>query len=71
MKPTHLEAQAAARYRQPMQVTSVMMFQRGSAYPVCPQCGVTMEREYQNFCDRCGQRLDCAGYCSASVIRLS
>ena len=22
------------------------------AYPVCPSCGCTLEREYQNYCDR-------------------
>ena len=26
-------------------------------FPVCPNCGITMEREYQSFCDRCGQKL--------------
>ena len=26
-------------------------------YPVCPGCGYGMEREYQNYCEVCGQRL--------------
>ena len=23
-------------------------------YPVCPYCKLTLDREYQHFCDRCG-----------------
>lgn len=26
-------------------------------FPVCPRCHSNMEREYQAFCDRCGQKL--------------
>ena len=39
-----------------------------TTFPVCPQCGETMEREYQSFCDRCGQRLDWKAFSSAAVI---
>ena len=48
-------------YRIPMPVTEVCRFQGTSsliAFPVCPQCGQTMEREFQSYCDRCGQCLD-------------
>ncbi len=71
MKRNHTDSQAAARYRQPMRVASVLVFRMEGAYPVCPQCGVTMEREYQNFCDRCGQCLDWSGYRSAAVVHRS
>lgn len=27
------------------------------AYPVCPGCRMTIDREYQSYCDRCGQKL--------------
>ena len=40
-------------FRRPMAVTEALRFRTGGSYPVCPRCGVTMEREYQNFCDRC------------------
>lgn len=35
-----------------------------SLFPVCPRCHCNMEREYQSFCDRCGQKLnwDCFHY---------
>lgn len=26
-------------------------------YPLCPRCGVSTDRDYQRFCDNCGQRL--------------
>ena len=45
-------------YRIPMPVTEVRRFQGTSgfiAFPVCPHCGQTMEREFQSYCDRCGQ----------------
>lgn len=29
-----------------------------SRFPVCPQCGDVLNREYVNFCSGCGQRLD-------------
>ena len=48
-------------FRRPLKVLQVRCFpQQGwtAVYPVCPRCGVTMEREYQHFCDRCGQKLD-------------
>ncbi len=28
-----------------------------TGFPVCPQCGITLNREYQRYCDRCGQQL--------------
>lgn len=45
-----------------MSVVEVRLFQSGAAYPMCPRCRVTLEREYQNFCDRCGQKLKWAVY---------
>ncbi len=40
-----------------MAVRQTRLFPNGDCYPVCPQCGLTLDREYQVFCDRCGQRL--------------
>ena len=48
-------------FREPMPVTHIRCFRYLSGvtgFPVCPQCGRTMEREYQPYCDRCGQCLD-------------
>ena len=32
-----------------------------TTYPVCPRCKCTLERDYQQYCDRCGQALDWEG----------
>ncbi len=58
-------------YREKMRVTHIRCY--GGRYslmsfPVCPRCGVTMEREYQSYCDRCGQCLDWTGFSKATVI---
>lgn len=48
-------------YRHPMSVVEIHSFPRchgAPAYPVCPRCEKTMEREYTDFCSRCGQMLD-------------
>jgi len=44
-------------YRFPLRVQRIIVYESGAAYPVCPQCECTLDREYQSFCDRCGQRL--------------
>ena len=49
-------------YRCPMTVGEYVLYQsafyKESAYYICPRCDVTLDREYQTFCDRCGQRLN-------------
>lgn len=41
----------------PRFVTQVRVYPKGDSYPVCPRCGRSLDREYMNFCDFCGQRL--------------
>ena len=41
-----------------MRVKEVCSYKWGVEFPRCPRCGTTMEREYQHFYDRCGQRLN-------------
>lgn len=48
-------------------VSRVMLFDKDS-FPICPGCGCTLEREYQCFCDRCGQHLDWSDFSSAVPI---
>lgn len=55
-------------YRSSMSVREVVLYHSGDAYPICPQCCVPMDREYQHFCDRCGQRLDWAAYRHALIV---
>lgn len=58
-------------YRRPMAVTEIHAFSRcegAPAYPVCPRCGKTMEREYMAFCSRCGQKLNWKDFQGARVV---
>lgn len=48
-------------YRFPMEVTE-KLFYKQSEFPVCPKCKISLEREYQSFCDRCGQKLSWKKY---------
>lgn len=58
-------------YRQSTPVTHIRCFcctDGLTSYPVCPKCGITINREYQDFCDRCGQKLDWSELENAVVI---
>lgn len=45
-------------YRRPLPITEVVVLKSGSCYPRCPRCRLSIDREYMNYCDRCGQRLE-------------
>ena len=51
-----------AAYRFPLPITEYILycdtFFQDSIYYYCPRCNITLERDYQAFCDRCGQKLD-------------
>ncbi len=64
--------QEQIEYRIPMRVNAVRLhhFWTGdTTFPICPRCGITMEREYQAYCDRCGQALSWKGFRTATIIR--
>ena len=51
-------------FRLSMPVTEVHMVSSGvgaAIFPVCPQCGRSIERDFQAYCDRCGQCLNWKG----------
>lgn len=59
-------------YRTPMPMNALMEFPFGrgtTTYYICPRCSVTLEREYQSFCDRCGQHLDWHNCRNAKIIK--
>lgn len=58
----------AQSFRLPMTVTEIHLFRNRTAYPVCPRCRMTLEREYQGFCDRCGQALNWRSYKKLSLF---
>lgn len=63
------EPPGAEAFRSSMAVTQVYRYRDGSVYAVCPRCGVTMEREYQSYCDRCGQCLGWTSFAQAAVVK--
>ena len=54
--------------RMPMAVVESRFICGLGCYPVCPYCKLTLDREYQRFCDRCGQKLDLGDYSNAIII---
>ncbi len=58
-------------FRKPMPVMQIRCFHflyDLTGFRVCPQCGRTMEREYQPYCDHCGQCLDWNAFSKATII---
>lgn len=62
------EMSDALKYRIPAVVSEIRVFQNHDAFPVCPNCLMTLEREYQAFCDRCGQALDWSMLADALIV---
>lgn len=57
-------------FRLPMPVVKVHTFplMSGSpSFPVCPQCGQDLEREYLAYCNCCGQRLSWRLFKNATI----
>ena len=66
-----LTIQREISFREPMPVTHIRRFYQHlgtTSFPICPRCGITMEREYQSYCDRCGQRLDWKNLSKAILV---
>lgn len=58
-------------FRISMPVTQIQGFPYRTnlvTYPSCPRCGISFEREYQHYCDRCGQCLSWKGFSKAAVL---
>ena len=49
-------------YRLPCFVTKAKQLTSGYYYAICPRCNITLERDYANYCDRCGQHLSWVFY---------
>ena len=59
--PNIRKVKNALSYRSPFPVTEFRI-QGRNVYSICPRCGITLDREYMQFCDRCGQQLDWSQY---------
>lgn len=44
-------------YRMPMEVTTFYALPQEDIFAVCPRCQAIIDREYQSYCDSCGQQL--------------
>lgn len=47
----------AYSYRIPMQIRLYMKHWFGDAYPICPRCDSSLDRDFIAYCYRCGQKL--------------
>lgn len=69
-RPTATQSTCSAEsYRIAMRVTDVVQYKSGAQYAICPRCNLTLEREYQSYCDRCGQHLAWNSFSRAKVHR--
>ncbi len=59
---------SAESFRKPMAVDEIHLLHNELAFSVCPRCRLTLEREYQSYCDRCGQALDWTYFKKARVV---
>lgn len=58
-------------YRYAKRVVSVCCYNncdKAEYHPVCPMCSYKIDREYQAFCDKCGQKLEWSQYPNKSII---
>lgn len=54
-------------HRQPLLIRECVRFKNGYTYPVCPKCQCTLNRDYQAYCDRCGQKLSWRRFYRAKI----
>ena len=52
----------------PLMVTEIVITGDGERFPVCPFCGMTLEREFLNYCDRCGQKLNWTSFPKSATV---
>lgn len=59
----------AISYRIARPVTQQLYYpSMDSCFSICPRCDMAIEREYMQFCDRCGQKLNWEQLENAEII---
>ena len=53
-----LSRKSAISYRIPMMITDSCTYLCGDSYAKCPRCLAPVDRDFQAYCDRCGQALN-------------
>lgn len=71
--PNHLlgveEGEFSYRLAMPVRELHIFSAMTGEpSFPVCPRCGRSLEREYMDYCDSCGQRLSWEFFKNADVV---
>ncbi len=70
--PHRKQEESPPSYRVPICVSAVRAYRDSifgtTFFPVCPRCRVSLEREYQRYCDRCGQALNWSRYSYAKPV---
>ncbi len=61
-------AASAESFRLPMAVNEIHLHRNDMAFPVCPRCHLTLDREFQSYCDRCGQALGWKHFRKALIV---
>lgn len=54
-------------YRLKMKICKAIHLSDGDYY-LCPRCTVSLDRDFQAYCDRCGQRLDWSDYTKSQIV---
>lgn len=58
MAPALPHIRVELHVEQKKEVTAIRFYNtEETGYPICPNCGYAMEREYQKHCEQCGQLL--------------
>lgn len=65
------EVREALAYRFRLPVRQMLVHDNGEAYPICPRCKTSFERDYTNYCTNCGQRLWWRAYKHAELIDIN
>lgn len=60
----------APSYRIPKKVKKIRVYPDNCFFGVCPRCNNSIDREYQDFCNCCGQRLDWSKLDEAEVEQI-
>lgn len=59
---------SAESFRLPMAVNEIHLHRNNMAFSVCPRCRITLDRDYQAYCDRCGQALNWKHFRKALIV---
>ena len=57
MKTANKNISQMLKYRTSMSVTSYKIYLNYNCYAICPRCNSSLDREFMDYCNNCGQKL--------------